>query len=352
MKTSIEIQITKSSLLINQVEFKFPIFKNDLMAVLGEGRKTVTKYNIIYTYDEAGFLIFTKDDNLVGSLHLELSLTNYSFSPKVKFTGSCQLQGIDATGYFIQNKNQAKKSFSGGSGDTFLFEHVKVWFDYDNDVVSAIEICQPEAPKEKEKSLPVDNEFKYVEAIWADWIAEVAKHVPENNKYYNLADGISAEQLSYSKQGNPIHIPEEIVNFYKVHNVEYNGVAAAFSFSFEEFDFYLLPFKDIARHWEQIQGLQNEDGNEEISLGDVSDKLNSNNYANEKWVPIAEDWQGNYLLYDTDPSPKGKYGQIIELQNESWSRNVIADSLEAIVRNEINNIKNDPQSRFDFILKK
>jgi cell wall assembly regulator SMI1 len=352
MKIAIEIQITDSSFLINQVTFRFPVLIKDLSAVLGEARKTVTKYNTIYTWDEAGFLIYSKDDMFVGSLHIDLNLNKYAFSPRVAFTGSCRLNGIDASEYFIQNKNQAQKSYAGGSGDTFIFNQVKVWFDYDNGVVSAIEISQPEKTKEKQKPLSVDAEFKYVETLWADWIAEVGKYVPNNNRYYNLADGISVEQLSYSIQGGLNSIPEELVNFYKVHNVYYNSVAAAFSFSFEKFEYYLLPFQDITRHWKQIQDLQFENGSEKPIFDDGSFKLKSNGYANQRWIPIAEDWQGNYLLFDTDPGTKGIFGQILELQNESWSRVVIADSLETLVRNEIKTIKSNPQTRFEFILKK
>ncbi|PWB22398.1 SMI1/KNR4 family protein [Flavobacterium sp. HTF] len=59
---------------------------------------------------------------------------------------------------------------------------------------------------------------------------------------------------------------------------------------------------------------------------------------------------GDYLVYDTDPAEKGKLGQIIELQNESWERNIVADSLEELIQNEINNLKSATPQHFDFII--
>jgi cell wall assembly regulator SMI1 len=58
------------------------------------------------------------------------------------------------------------------------------------------------------------------------------------------------------------------------------------------------------------------------------------------------------LLYDTDPASKGKFGQIIELQNESWDRNIVADSLEELIQNEIHNLKSGKIEHFDFIVGK
>jgi cell wall assembly regulator SMI1 len=66
-------------------------------------------------------------------------------------------------------------------------------------------------------------------------------------------------------------------------------------------------------------------------------------------VPFAEGRNGDYLLYDTDPSEQGDFGQIIELQNESWQRNVVAESLEALLKNEIALIKAGKKD-FTFIL--
>ena len=49
-------------------------------------------------------------------------------------------------------------------------------------------------------------------------------------------------------------------------------------------------------------------------------------------------------------SEQEKYGQIIELQNESWERNVIASSLEDFIQINIDQLKKPDDIRYAFIL--
>ena len=49
-------------------------------------------------------------------------------------------------------------------------------------------------------------------------------------------------------------------------------------------------------------------------------------------------------------SEQEKYGQIIELQNESWERNVIASSLEDFIQINIDQLKKSDDIRYAFIL--
>ena len=45
-----------------------------------------------------------------------------------------------------------------------------------------------------------------------------------------------------------------------------------------------------------------------------------------------------------------KYGQIIELQNESWEKSVIASSLEDFIQINIDQLKKPDDIRYVFIL--
>ena len=45
-----------------------------------------------------------------------------------------------------------------------------------------------------------------------------------------------------------------------------------------------------------------------------------------------------------------KYGQIIELQNESWEKSVIASSLEDFIQINIDQLKKSDDIRYAFIL--
>ena len=49
-------------------------------------------------------------------------------------------------------------------------------------------------------------------------------------------------------------------------------------------------------------------------------------------------------------SEQEKYGQIIELQNESWERNVISRSLEDFIKIDIDQLKKHDDIRYAFIL--
>ena len=49
-------------------------------------------------------------------------------------------------------------------------------------------------------------------------------------------------------------------------------------------------------------------------------------------------------------SEQKKYGQIIELQNESWERNVISSSLEDFIQIDIDQLKKPDDIRYAFIL--
>lgn len=49
-------------------------------------------------------------------------------------------------------------------------------------------------------------------------------------------------------------------------------------------------------------------------------------------------------------SEQGQYGQIIELQNESWERNVISSSLEDFIQINIDQLKKSDDIRYAFIL--
>ena len=49
-------------------------------------------------------------------------------------------------------------------------------------------------------------------------------------------------------------------------------------------------------------------------------------------------------------SEQEKYGQIIELQNESWEKSVIASSLEDFIQINIDQLKKPDDIRYAFIL--
>ena len=49
-------------------------------------------------------------------------------------------------------------------------------------------------------------------------------------------------------------------------------------------------------------------------------------------------------------SEQKKYGQVIELQNESWEKSIIASSLEDSIQINIDQLKKSDDIRYEFIL--
>lgn len=180
--------------------------------------------------------------------------------------------------------------------------------------------------KETNVNDTVENNYQDFTSLWQHWIESIHRIVPQENEYYNLTEGITQNAIELAgKLENHIVIPEALIDFYKVQNVKYNPVTSAFTFAVKGtgFSYDLIAFKYIRRNWQKIQDLYFDDV-EQTLLDDYDKRITANNYANPKWIPFAESRDGDYLLYDTDPSHRGTYGQIILLENESWVREVVS----------------------------
>lgn len=189
--------------------------------------------------------------------------------------------------------------------------------------------------------------------LFSNWINLIHKIVPEHNPCFNLTAGISEMEIEAHKSlEKGIEIPVELIHLYKIYNVKDNWVASAFSFTPEKGGWYqLIPFKKIQQEWEGIQKLYFDDSLEEGSLDHFDPKVKADDYANPRWIPFADGDNGDYLLFDTDPSESGTYGQIIELQNETWERNIVANSLEELIQMQIElTQKGEPKDFWDFML--
>jgi cell wall assembly regulator SMI1 len=190
--------------------------------------------------------------------------------------------------------------------------------------------------------------------IWQQWIAAINNTKLTSTAYFNLIDGIApGDEKMYELQMKQ-SFPADIIAFYTVNNVAYNSVASAFSFSINGYSYDLLPFKEIAERYDELLdvGTSHDEQDCELSYRDlnISNKINIKDFTNPKWIPFAYTDQGDYLLYDTDPTAKGTYGQIVELQNDSWQRNVVANSLEDLIAQQIQNIKDNPKNSLALFL--
>ncbi|GAA6766938.1 hypothetical protein AAFH68_28850 [Flavobacterium sp. CGRL1] len=318
---------------------------------MGDCRYIKKQYNHIYTWDDLGIIAFSKEGKQAESLAIEFEVKKYDYCAKSIFTGEFIFDDQELFQYYENNKNQLVKLFKGDRSGAFILNGISIWFDKEDGKITSLSIS-PYEEKEKKISAPLDPEFRAFKPLWQEWILEINKIVSSSNAYYNLTEGISTEDIQeHIELEDDIKIPPALINFYKVQNVDYDPVTAAFQFGVNNWSYDLIPFQDIAEEWNSIQDLQfDEDDLPEQELD--FEKINTNNYTNPKWIPFATGRNGDYLLYDTDPASKGKFGQIIELQNESWSRIIVADSLEELIQNEVNNLKAGKTEHFDFIIGK
>lgn len=350
----IRIEIKHDIFLINDVEVSFPIPFEKLKEILGECRSIKSKHNHVFTWDELGIIAYSNKGKLVETLNICMVLKDYKQFPKQGFPGNFLLNDEPALSYYEANKKQRIKHFRGDKGGAFIVNGVSVWFNVENEGVELISVSEAKnvAATEVREPLVLDQGFEIFKPLWSSWISELNKIVPEDNDAYNHIHGIQQEDIElYSLLEGEIRIPTALINFYKVHNVE-DVIRCVFSFSVNGWMYDLLPFKDIKQEWSNIQFLQFEEDLEQENLEDYSEKVKADDYANPRWIPFATGRNGDYLLFDTDPSDLGTYGQIIELQNEAWLRDVVADSLTDLVQQEIDALKVTAPERFDYILGK
>ncbi|HFK5583993.1 TPA: SMI1/KNR4 family protein [Elizabethkingia anophelis] len=335
---------------INGNSIALPLPINELESILGEARVFTGEYNTVYTWPELGIKAYSKERKLVETVDVVFEPEDYEHSPEKVFTGELLLNGTDIKEYYINNKDKRVKLWDDDPNGAFVFNNHSLWLDIEDGVFNTVSIeAYTKGEAKTLESLPLDAGFEDLAVIWNKWIAAIKEYVDEDNAYYNLTHGITAGQMHETEVQLEVPLPGVLLNFYKVHNVRWNAVTSAFSFSVNGWSYDLLPFEKIIDEWEEIQDLNDDEVlGAEMKEG-YSDNVKAVNYANPKWIPFAEGRNGDYLLIDTDPSEKGTFGQIIELQNEGWTRSVVASSLEELITQEIEIIKSEGNNRFGFI---
>ena len=356
----IKIELNDKGFFILGKVIDFPVSKTVLNQLFGEERYLVLKYGHKHTWDKFGIVGHSNDGELIESLYINFIQEDYDFSPHNIFLGEILIEDQNIFEYRKNNVDKLFKSYKEDDSGKFVIVGISCWFNINETDITGVEIqkddgksYQPVLKLSRQTPISVNEKYSYLINLWEFWKDEILKIVPIDNKYFNLIYGITeSDVVMYSKLEDEIIIPDELLAFYKIYNVEYNGITSAISFSCNNWQYDLIPFKQIKVEWEGIQDLQFGEEVEEENLELFSDKVISYDYANPLWIPFAEGKNGDYLLYDTDPSETGVYGQIIELQNESWERNVVASSLSELLEKEITQLKNGFVEKYDFILGK
>ncbi|MDR2221816.1 MAG: SMI1/KNR4 family protein [Flavobacteriaceae bacterium] len=352
----IRFDFTSNGFEINGVKYSFPIAKEELFNLFGEAETFVGPHNEVYIWHTLGLRAFAKDGALVDTIEVTYIVEDYSSAAKHPFVGQLCLNGeTDPMLYYNNHKKERIKLWDSDDTGAFVFEDATVWYNIREEGLTSLSLQAFEEPIEEQVDvLPFDENFEYLEVVWKEWKVAIENKVGADNKYYNPTHGITQEQLDTvieQLEEVEVTLPAILVNFYKGGNVKWNAVTSAISLQANGWNYDLLPFENIVSEWENINDLFDEDEEvDEELIANFDSRLKCTSYANPNWIPIAEGKNGDYLLIDTDPSDTGTYGQIIELQNESWERTVVAFCLEELIYREIASLEGETTEHQQFII--
>lgn len=346
------INLSENAFLLNQKVLQFPVPTQKLVSILGSKHRVLNyEVNTVYVWDELGISAYAQQNDLIQSIEISFLHKDFEASAKQPFSGQIIYHQHDAISLFFEHPELRKPAFEGDSHSALVSHHICAFFHGDLkkkqiDGISFSAYVEPEIPE----SLPLAPEYAHFQILWSNWLNAIHRIVPQYNEYYNLKHGIQNKDLQDIQMQNEMHIPEILINFYKAHNIHWNAVTAVFTFFVNGWNYDLLPFEDIYEHWQNNVALNTGENLDHSNYPNYDARIKINNYTNSNWIPFAEGRNGDYLMIDLDPSEQGQYGQIIELQNESWERNVIANTLEEFIQINIEQLKSPDDIRYEFIL--
>ncbi len=90
------LEITETAILLNSQPVSLPVPLQSLTAILGDfNRSFVLQYNTIYTWDDLGLFVHSKNGQTIEAINLHLREgDNFQFTPKSFFSGTFIALGI------------------------------------------------------------------------------------------------------------------------------------------------------------------------------------------------------------------------------------------------------------------
>lgn len=102
-------------------------------------------------------------------------------------------------------------------------------------------------------------------------------------------------------------------------------------------DWYLLPVAEIENRWEILKELWDEGDFEDTSV--KPDPQVKSQWWEPKWIPITHNGAGDLHCLDLDPSPQGKYGQVILFEHMNETRKCVAPSFKDFLQKFVDDIE-------------
>ncbi|MCU4392277.1 SMI1/KNR4 family protein [Acinetobacter courvalinii] len=348
----LSIDLNDQGLSINGQIWNFPIPIKAFCSSLGTYRKVTTAYQHNYLWDNEGLVAYSKNDDFIEDITLLLNPEKYDHQPKSAFAGQVSFYKKALIDYYKAHPEKRVALYIGDDKHSLIAQNISVSL-YLKDPYSFICFKSYQAPTIP-LPLKLDTSFEYYSSLWVNWLYAIQSYVPSYNRFYNLTYGIQQHDIDDQQSLFEGKLPASLINFYKVHNVYWDAVTSVFQFHVNGWGYDLLPFSKLHNEWENIMDLHEEFDSEEYSscLEDYDVKVKAIGYSNPSWIPFAEGRNGDYLVIDLDPNETGKVGQIIELQNEAWSRIVFFDSLEQLLESTIQQLNTGNDTRYEWIQSK
>jgi cell wall assembly regulator SMI1 len=195
--------------------------------------------------------------------------------------------------------------------------------------------------------------------LWQNWINAITQFVPKENKFFNLVDGITEADITTLQMKKnrkiPWTLPKSLIDFYKIHNVKgYSQFDSVFIFDIrsEDYSYQLYPFDRLVELYGNMLWIQSDGDEAYIPDEALPEEVQSIHRLNHFWIPFATTGDGDYLVFDTDPTTKGTFGQIIEVTCESAETNIIAHSLEELLQIQIAKLPDSGQKLYEWYIER
>ena len=153
-----------------------------------------------------------------------------------------------------------------------------------------------------------------------------------NEAYGDLNDPATDEQIKALEDTLSVKLPEDFVQFLKVHN----GQAGKSGWIIDGSE--LLSAERIIDEWNVWNGLL-EGGDFEENFEERDNGVKGD-WWNAKWVPFTYDGAGNHLCLDLDPSDTGIFGQVITMWHDDFEREIKGESFKEWFKQYVQDIEN------------
>lgn len=138
---------------------------------------------------------------------------------------------------------------------------------------------------------------------------------------YILSQGASESQIRSTEQVIGVELPLDVRESYRLHN----GSDSSWVLIVGPF----LSLEEMAMRWQSWHvGLENGYFEGPDFVNEPASGIKPD-WFNNKWLPVSDNQNGDYIYIDLDPAQGGHVGQVIEFTRDEGATRIIADSFRS-----------------------